>query len=192
MVGVGEISAFLASLKSAKDIAQAMVDLRDEAAFQAKAIEFQSTILDAQGAAFASEENRAALVNRVRDLEQQVTRMEAWESEKQRYGLKQLGQGTLAYAVKKACAARRTHNKPRPWFGPGSAFPAGVPTSWSAGNSLCISNAGVRSQPRTTHRRHAASTRVIFNLRHYRKFRSASIRASRWMGGEESHETWLR
>ena len=33
MVGVTEISALLASLKGVKDIAQAMVGLRDEAAF---------------------------------------------------------------------------------------------------------------------------------------------------------------
>lgn len=102
MVGVSEISALFSSLKAAKDVAQAMVGLRDEAAFQAKAIELQSKILDAQSAAFAAEENRATLVDRVRDLEQQVIRMQSWESEKQRYELKELGNGTLAYAVKES------------------------------------------------------------------------------------------
>ena len=42
MVGITEFSALLTSLKSAKDIAEAMVSLRDTAAFQGKVIEFQT------------------------------------------------------------------------------------------------------------------------------------------------------
>lgn len=100
MVGVTEIAGLMSSLKAAKDIAQTMIGLRDAAAFQAKAIEFQSKILDAQNAAFAAQEERSALVERVHDLEQEVARLEAWDAEKQRYELKDVGSGALAYALK--------------------------------------------------------------------------------------------
>jgi hypothetical protein len=90
----------MASLKAAKDIAEAMVGLRDAAAFQAKAIEFQSKIIDIQNAAFAAQEERSAFVERVGELEKQVARLEAWEAEKQRYELKDAGNGALAYALK--------------------------------------------------------------------------------------------
>lgn len=82
-----------------------MVGLRDAASIQAKVIEFQSRILDAQGLVFAAQENRATLVERIRDLEQSIARMEAWDTEKQRYELKELGQGTLAYAPKESVSS---------------------------------------------------------------------------------------
>lgn len=100
MVGMGEIATLMSSLKGAKDILETMKDLRDTAAFQAKVVELQSKILDAQSAAFNAQEMRAALVQQVRDFETEVARLKAWEREKERYELKGLGNGTLAYAVK--------------------------------------------------------------------------------------------
>jgi hypothetical protein len=66
---MGDISSFgaaLAALKSAKDIAEAMISLRDSAAFQSKMIEFQSKIIDANNAAFAAQDERAALLEKIR------------------------------------------------------------------------------------------------------------------------------
>lgn len=92
----------MSSLKGAKDIAETMIGLRDAAALQAKSIEFQSKILDAQSRAFAAQEERTSLVEQVREIEKEVARLKDWSSEKQRYELKELGNGTLAYAVKEA------------------------------------------------------------------------------------------
>lgn len=97
---MGALAAALASLKAAKDIAEAMVGLRDAAAFQGKLIEFQSKIIDANNAAFAAQEERSALLQRVRDLEEQVARLKAWETEKQRYQLENLYVGSFAYVLK--------------------------------------------------------------------------------------------
>jgi hypothetical protein len=94
------IGAALASFKAAKDIAQAMIGLRDAAAFQSKMIEFQSAILDAQGAAFAANDERTALIEKVSHLETQITKFEAWETEKQRYELYDVGVGSPAYIIK--------------------------------------------------------------------------------------------
>lgn len=102
MVGIAEIAGLMSSLKAAKDIAETMVGLRDAQAFQAKAIEFQSKILDSMSRAIAAQEERAALLQKVRDLEKEVARFEAWETEKERYELKDAGNGARAYVLKVA------------------------------------------------------------------------------------------
>lgn len=94
------IAQLLTSLKAAKDIGEAMLGLRDAAAFQGKLIEFQSQIIDANNAAFAAQEERAGLLERVSKLEKEISRLEAWETEKQRYQMKDLGVGAIAYVVK--------------------------------------------------------------------------------------------
>jgi uncharacterized coiled-coil protein SlyX len=113
MVGLGEIGGLMSSLKAAKDLAQAMIDLNSTVAFQAKAIEFQSKILDAQNSAFAAQEERSALVQRISELEKEVARLEAWETEKQRYELKGVGygNGALVYQLKPdAAGAEQPHS----------------------------------------------------------------------------------
>lgn len=94
------ISVALTSLKAAKDIAQTMISLRDTAAFQDKVIEFQSKILDAQQAALSANEERAGMLETISNLEQEVADLKAWETEKQRYELKSVGNGTFAYVLK--------------------------------------------------------------------------------------------
>jgi hypothetical protein len=94
-----DLTAFasaLASLKAAKDVAEAMIGLRDTAAFQGELIEFQSKIIDANDSAFAAQEERAALLKRIGELEKQVADFKAWETEKQRYKLEQVDAGAFA------------------------------------------------------------------------------------------------
>lgn len=99
MPDITALAAALSSLKAAKDIAEAMIGLRDGAAFQAKLLEFQSKLIDANNAAFAAQDERAALLQRIRDLEEKVASFERWETEKQRYELKDFG-GAFAYTLK--------------------------------------------------------------------------------------------
>jgi hypothetical protein len=94
------IAQALNALKAAKDIAETMIGLRDTAAFQGKLLEFQSKIIDANNAAFAAQEERSTLLQKIGDLEAEVARLEAWETEKQRYDLKDLGFGAIAYVIK--------------------------------------------------------------------------------------------
>ena len=102
MVGISEISGLIASLKGARDLAEAMVGLRDTAAFQGKVIEFQGVIMDAQQRVFSVQEERSTLIQKVAELEKKIASLEDWEAQKQRYKLKDLGNGTLAYALKTA------------------------------------------------------------------------------------------
>src|SRR5712671_2866909 len=100
MVDMSALASALASLKAAKDIGEAMIGLRDAAAFQAKLLEFQSKLIDANNAAFAAQDERVALLERVSALEKEIARLSAWEEDKERYELKEVGSGAFAYVLK--------------------------------------------------------------------------------------------
>jgi hypothetical protein len=100
MVDMTAITAVAASLNAAKEITKAMIGLRDAALIQGKVIELNSTILDAQSSAFAANDERSALIEQVRDLEKQLVDLKAWDTEKQRYHLKQIQTGVTVYALK--------------------------------------------------------------------------------------------
>ena len=94
------LGAALASLNAAKDIAQAMIGFRDAAAFQSKMIEFQSKILDAQASAFAANDEHTALIESIRQLEAKVAELETWETQKQRYELREVAPRMFVYVLK--------------------------------------------------------------------------------------------
>ena len=102
MPDMSAIAAALTSFKTLKDIAQSMVALRDTQAFQTKLIEFNGALIDAQTHIFSVNEERAALIDRVRALETEVAQLEAWEAEKQRYELKEVAPRVYAYVVKQS------------------------------------------------------------------------------------------
>jgi len=100
MVDMTAISIVSTSLKTAADITKAMIGLRDASLIQGKIIELQGVILSAQQGALTTQSDQFALLERVRDLERKVTDLEAWDAEKKRYELKDVGTGSLAYVVK--------------------------------------------------------------------------------------------
>src|ERR1043166_3045904 len=103
MVDISAIAAAVSAFKGASDIAQAMIGLRDAAAFQSKLIEFQAKILEAQSAAFAANDERATLIEEIGRLKQTVADLEAWDAKSQRYELRQISQNHgFAYALKDA------------------------------------------------------------------------------------------
>jgi hypothetical protein len=96
------ISGLLSSLNAAKDIAQAMIGLRDSQAFQTKLLEFQAKLLDAHNCAFAAQEERAALLEQVSLLKEEVAHLKDWNAQKERYELQQIPSHhkPFAYALK--------------------------------------------------------------------------------------------
>lgn len=82
MVDIAAISGMMSAFKSAKDIAEAMVGLRDAATFQEKRLELQSKILDAQSGALALQEERAFLIERVSQLEKRIAEHETWKQKR--------------------------------------------------------------------------------------------------------------
>ena len=102
MPDVTAIAAALTSFNTLKNIAQSMISLRDAQAFQAKILEFNGQLIDAQTKIFAVNEERSTLIERVRELESEITRMKDWETEKNRYQLVTPYVGCLVYALKKS------------------------------------------------------------------------------------------
>jgi len=96
------INTVLSSLNTLKQMATALIDLRDGRALALKVREFNGVLIDAQTQIFAVNEERSALIERVRDLEKQIADLEHWDAEQQRYELKCIAAGSFAYGVKAA------------------------------------------------------------------------------------------
>ena len=97
---IGSIAAAVSSLKTAGDIAQAMVGVRDTAIMQTKTIELQGAILTAQSSAITAQSEQFSLLERIRELEEKVAQAEAWATEKHRYKLNNLDGGGFTYVLK--------------------------------------------------------------------------------------------
>lgn len=100
MVDASAVYGFVQSLKSASDIAKAMMDLRDFTAVQAKSAELLREINTAYERAFAANAAQAELLERIHRLEEEKRQAEHWAREKQRYRLVDVYKGRLAYLVK--------------------------------------------------------------------------------------------
>jgi hypothetical protein len=160
---IGSIAGVATSLKTAGEIAKAMVGLRDAAAFQSKLIELQGVILSAQGSALTAQQDQMTMLERVRDLETEVARLKAWDAEKQRYELKDAGQGTLAYALKEAAkgAGPNHHicagcyeNGRKSFLQPETRFPGRceVLACHFCGSALYLNGAWEKGHPQPTRR----------------------------------------
>lgn len=112
---VAEVFASLSAIKTAFDLAKGLKDIDDATRRNAAVIELQEKIL-------AAREAQSTLLERISELENKVASFEAWETEKQRYELKELAPGVFAYRLKESmaggepihdlCAACYKHGKP--------------------------------------------------------------------------------
>jgi len=100
MITPGEITAGIASLRLAFDITKGLRDVANAADRNTKIVELQAAIMDAQAGAIEAQQAHSADVKRIGDLEAEVARLKAWEGEKQKYELKGLGGGAVAYMLK--------------------------------------------------------------------------------------------
>jgi hypothetical protein len=100
MVDMAMISGAMSALKAVGDSAKAMIAIHDAGVLRAKVVELNTQIATAQASALAALSDQFALLEHIHDLEKQVTEFEAWETEKQRYELKDLDSGPTAYVLK--------------------------------------------------------------------------------------------
>jgi hypothetical protein len=77
------------------DIAKGLKDINDAATRNVVAIELQEKI-------FAARDAQSAALERIRELEKEVADLKAWDRDKQRYELADVGDGTFAYLLKEA------------------------------------------------------------------------------------------
>lgn len=97
---MGSIATAISGLQAATNIAKSMVGVRDASVIQVKTIELQSAILAAQTSALTAQSEQFSLLDRIRELEKEVTRIEAWGAEKQRYQLNEVKPGVFTYILK--------------------------------------------------------------------------------------------
>ncbi len=102
MVDIAAIAGALQSLKVANDLVKIALGLRDESLVNDRLEEIRSRIWEAQEHALAAQATISDLLDERRELKRQLSELEDWESEKQRYELVRLPNGALAYAVKRA------------------------------------------------------------------------------------------
>lgn len=102
MVDMTAIGIALNSLKTATEIAQALIGIRDAEAFRGKALELQGVLVDANARVLAAQAAQAQCADRVHELERKLAKLEDWEREKERYELVEFPGGALAYAGKEA------------------------------------------------------------------------------------------
>jgi ribosomal protein L37AE/L43A len=86
MVGIG-------SFKTMLDMAKGLKDINDAAVRNTAVIELTEKIISAQAV-------QTALVARVGELEKDLVRFETWETEKERYQLRELPPGIFVRALK--------------------------------------------------------------------------------------------
>lgn len=100
MSGIAEAKLAMDGIKLALDVIKALQSNKAAAEFKAELIDARTAILDAQEHASAAYARETELSNRVRQLEKELAALEAWSAEKERYELKDVGSGFIAYAVK--------------------------------------------------------------------------------------------
>jgi len=88
-----EIFAGIGAFKQMLDMARALKDVSDQNVRMSTAIDLQQKILEAQ-------DQQAGLARRVAELEATVAAYEKWDTEAQRYQLKDYGGSTYAYELK--------------------------------------------------------------------------------------------
>jgi hypothetical protein len=95
-----EIAAAITGIRSALDVTKAMIGLRDAETFRAKSIELQGLILESLDKAIEAREAYTAQLDEIRALKTEMADLKTWGREKERYELKSVGAGGMAYMLK--------------------------------------------------------------------------------------------
>jgi hypothetical protein len=101
---VAEIVGSMGGLKTVMDTLKGLKDIGDANIRNAVAVELQEKILTAYQA-------QMALTEHVSDLEKEVANLKSWDAEKQKYELKDVGQGCVAYLLKEGVQSTEAAHK---------------------------------------------------------------------------------
>ncbi len=104
----GSITTAVGSLKAAGELAKGLIGLKSDAEVQAKAIELNQKIIDAQHQIFAANAAQTSLLERIRDMEAEIAHMNDWGTQKQRYKLAAPFSGCMVYALQKSMSDGET------------------------------------------------------------------------------------
>lgn len=102
MIDMALIQSTITGLKAAGDIAKSFLELKSISEVQGKVIELQSAILAAQSSALSANAAQSAMVDEIRQLKEEIARMKAWDTQKQRYKLASPWDGSVVYGLKES------------------------------------------------------------------------------------------
>jgi hypothetical protein len=94
------IEAIISPLKTAGELAQGLIEVRDTVKFGDAVIKLQAQIMAAHQGAFAAQALQTAMAEEVRALKEKVARFETWDAEKSRYQLQKIPPSAFVYALK--------------------------------------------------------------------------------------------
>lgn len=96
------LDSIMSPLNAAGDTLQKLIETRDLIKFGDDFRKLLAEVIAAQRGALTAQANEATLLDRIRDLEEEVTRFETWQAEKARYERRNVGYSAFAYVLKKA------------------------------------------------------------------------------------------
>lgn len=96
------VKGAITSIKLAGEIAKTFVDLKSQAEINARVVDLQSVILEAQGALFAANDTQRELLAEIDTLKAKIIGMDQWATEQKRYRLYSPRDGMLFYALTQA------------------------------------------------------------------------------------------
>ena len=97
-----EITAAVTSIRAAYDLTKAMIALRDADLLADRARELNVLMLDVLEKGVSAREAQAAQLDEINLLKAEIMQLKAWDAEKERYELKKIGTGAVAYSLKPA------------------------------------------------------------------------------------------
>ena len=100
MVDMSAVAGLMTSLRSVVEITKAMKDVSDANLIQTKVFELTREIMAAQSCAMEAQTAQSDLLRRIRELEEEKSKLEAWNAEKSRYELKSIQPGVHVYTLK--------------------------------------------------------------------------------------------
>jgi hypothetical protein len=96
MDDISAIDGLTTSLRAAADITKAMKDVSDASVSRTKIYELTREIMSAHSCALAVQSQQLELLQSKRELDEEVARLKAWNTEKYRYELRSVGPGANA------------------------------------------------------------------------------------------------
>ncbi|MDF3196717.1 hypothetical protein [Pseudomonas sp. 1928-m] len=94
------VSAVLGSAKVAYDLTKGLLDLKEGAAVQEKAIALTGILIELQGHLISAQQEHMALLKRVNELEQLLDATHTKRQKFERYRLHQFPKGSSAYVLR--------------------------------------------------------------------------------------------
>jgi septal ring factor EnvC (AmiA/AmiB activator) len=98
------ISQGLNAVKAATEIVKTIAGLRDSAKLLENTVELNQKILSVQTALADAQAEQTTLIQTIRQLEEEIARLKAWDAEKERYELQRFDPGVFVYVLKPEAA----------------------------------------------------------------------------------------